>query len=404
MNARYRFGLGAVALASCACSPRVSPGDASTDTIAYDALPDTALADATLPDATLSDASADTTELGDVAEIDAAPTVRCTGPFREVERTTVDTVNPRIPASIVGDGSLWFVVDRGSQTGTGSWDGLIAEARGWGGAASAAYVVPPFPTNSFETEFIRSNSGTSLGLLRLSDGRRLVDLRSRAVMQPGADVSLGLRLIVWPAETWGYTVSPSGVVVERYAPMTTAPAAPPARLGTIPLPSMPSANWRLHPAPNGQRIFAFGFANTPQAFARVFDRQMRPLSDTITIALPSADFQREGRARATNAGLWSLTLPAQTLRFVDNAGRARVVTTLPPATFSGPKIEAATDDFIVLQTDTKLEVRSTVDGSVMQEIPDAQSATLHEGTLFVFGMPLRFGGPDQISIRRMVCN
>lgn len=444
MKPRQNLTPVALALAASiagACAPAHTK-DASTQDAST---PDASNNDGSLPDASEFDASnGDAQAIGtDVRVLDAtaadqgvfdsgadsgadviAPSTeaglpsRCTGPFREAERAAVVDVAPfagvyfYISPSLLADGSLWFSVEEGSNVGRGSYEPRIVEARGWGASPSAAYgTILPRPS-VHRAQFARSNTGAPVVGLNLIN---LWNPQNGARWQLGGALTADTNsFATLPGESWRLRRNPTTaqLFVDRFSPMTAAPAAPPAMLGTVELPAFPSSpgafafTW-IFRAPNGERTFvAVGhFGELP--WVRGFDSALRPVWDArrLPIAQPLSP---DSSVIVANSGLWLMDRRSEAgavvseLHLIDNDGRSRVVRRFSSTSDGGVFLLSASDDLVLLRSGYRtLLLIDPVSGGTIQQFDNALSGSIEGSSLFVIAHP---DSSSPLIVLRMRCD
>lgn len=407
-----------------ACTPANTPDSATSDAseAGEDSAPDARGSDA-LPEASPDDASAhadvssmdaDASDSGALTPVDAAAEAglpaRCTGPYREVERATIVDDMPMVSGTFIGgvffDGaSLWFSIESASNSGSGSYDPRVYEARGWGSAVTVARASARLPAwSSTRATFGRTNGGAPLVWL----GSDAYNASTGALLQLGLMYPQASRVAVLPAETWVIHQDEMGGSREviRFDPMTAAPAAPPARIGAFALPALPPGALSLFRTPDGATRFvgvggAAGASGTAWQY-QAMDSSFRPVGDL------SASVLLNDSPIVSNTGLWFVNRVVDaTTRYADlhhigNDGRDRVFARFVDAfnTFLETKILSANDDTVMVSGDGVLRLIDPNSGGVMQTISDAHKGTIAGNAIFVVGS----GGGSTVLIRRMVCN
>lgn len=399
-----RFALAAlctIAVVASACSP-------SSPTPADGSRPDTNAADAG------ADGSVDSAL--DVAR-EAGFASNCTGPYREVERASFVASPPSayVTAPVLAEGSLWFSVERAENTGTGSYDGRVVVASGWGRSPAVGFATAMLPRGVEHVRFARANNGAPIAGMN-----RLYDPRSGAAWQTGGDEFLrSPALVALPAMTLiirGERAT-NRLFVDQFAPMNAAPAAPPTRLGSVELPAFAvtdaeTIGYRLYRAPNGERTFVVLDRYSDLSSVRTLDATNRPVSDALpSIPWNDSSLSHNSAAIATNAGLWLLEHDRtevghnHALHNIQNDGRDRVVLRFSTDNnvMSAAELQSASDELLVLRANAGIELLDPRTGAVLQRFDDAFSAAIEGDSLFLVK-----GGSSmanaEIIVRRMVCN
>ncbi len=364
---------------------------------------DAAVDAATAVDADDAAARGDGAPSGD-AEIEAGMPSFCSGPFREVERGTVRDDMPMVTGSSYlgaahfGGGSLWFSIESSSNTGSGSFDPRLFEARGWGGAVTIQRAAATLPrSSSIRPRYTQSNAGAPLVWL----GAGVYDVRTGVAQQMGVAFAGAHAFVALPSETWwldGAAVANPRELV-RFAPMTVAPAAQPTRLGGLALPALPEGNPSLYRAPNGERSF---IAINGRQF-QALDSMQRPIGGPLSFANVPSDVA----IIAANSGLWFMdesiegTTQRAELHRINNDGSDSIVHRVLADISRGHRAQllSVSDAMLMLTVDDQVELRDPSSGALLQRIANARRGVIEGESLYVIGEET----PFQIVVRGMAC-